>query len=246
MTDLTLTGIQAVVMDIEGTTTDLAFVHDVLFPYAKTHLPELITTFVTDPAATPYPTIIRQCLDQIKSVVLQEEGRAIDDHQCIDTLAQWMAIDRKQTALKTLQGIVWESGFNLGAFKGHVYDDVPDALKAWHAQGLTLAIYSSGSIQSQKLLFSNSLVGDLTPFLSAFFDTTTGPKQAAGSYSVIAEQLHVLPHHILFLSDVAAELDAAANAGFQVAHVVRDARTQASHHPSVQTFNDLAVNLATV
>jgi enolase-phosphatase E1 len=185
---------KAILLDIEGTTSSISFVADELFPYAARHLPAYI-------AAHP---------EQVAPILAQVPG---DDP--VATLLRWIEEDRKETPLKTLQGLVWAQGYADGTLKGHVYPDTPEALHRWHAAGIPVHIYSSGSIAAQKLIFGHSLAGDLTPLLSGYFDTTTGPKREPASYTRIAAALGLPPGDILFVSDMAPEIDAARAAGLQ-------------------------------
>ena len=225
MTSLRERGVRAVVLDIEGTTTPMSFVHEVLFSYARTHL----AGFLRDPAHT----------DLLQELAAQfaEEHRAEPEAvkappwqqdtpdellNSVIVYAGWlMDRDRKSPALKKLQGHIWDVGYRAGQLRGAVFPDVPVALKRWHGDGLTLAIYSSGSALAQRLIFSMTDEGDLTPYISHFFDTAVGPKRSTDSYVRIAEELKHEPAHILFISDVAEELDAAHAAGWQVALAVR-------------------------
>lgn len=191
---------KAVLLDIEGTTSSIAFVADVLFPYAARHLRAFV-------AAHP---------EQTAPILAEVPGDSVE------TLLQWIAEDRKETPLKTLQGMIWAQGYADGELTGHVYPDTPEALKRWTAAGLKVCIYSSGSIAAQKLIFGHSDAGDLTPYLSGYFDTTTGPKREADSYSKIADALNLAPSEILFVSDMAGEVDAAHAAGLQVLLIDRE------------------------
>jgi enolase-phosphatase E1 len=148
--------------------------------------------------------------------------------ETIDTLLQWMDEDRKVTPLKTLQGMVWKRGYESGALRSHVYEDAVRALRQWHAQGLQLCVYSSGSIAAQKLLFSHTPYGDLTPLFNGYFDTTTGPKLESRSYGKIAESLRIAANSIVFLSDHAGETQAAAAAGMQTVLVAREETASSS------------------
>lgn len=205
--------VRAVLTDIEGTTTSIAFVHDVLFPYARRTLGDFVRAHANDPAIA----------QQIAAVRAEQGDPDLSVDGVIAVLEGWMAEDRKATPLKALQGHVWVDGYTSGAYTGHVYDDAVRALRRWHQTGLTLAVYSSGSVKAQKLLFQHSCAGDLTPLFSAHFDTTTGHKREVDSYRAIARSLEVPPSEIAFLSDVAAELDAARAAGLPTFHVVRPA-----------------------
>ncbi|NOT11469.1 MAG: acireductone synthase [Methylococcaceae bacterium] len=203
--------IKAIVTDIEGTTSSLSFVKDILFPYARTHLADFVRH--------------HQDSESIKSLLqdaCQEVGEELDTEQLIALFKQWMAEDRKATPLKSLQGLIWEAGYELGAFTGHLYQDAVESLQAWKSQGLDLYVYSSGSVYAQKLLFSHSDYGDLTPLFSGYFDTHIGGKKEAESYQRIAEQIQRQPGELLFLSDLKEELDAARLTGYQTIWLTRD------------------------
>ena len=195
---------RAIVTDIEGTTSSIAFVADVLFPYAKTHLRAFVSAHPEDAAP------------------LLEEVRAQEPGDPVETLLRWIDQDRKATPLKTLQGLIWAQGYADGSLTGHVYPDAAEALRRWHAYGLQLYVYSSGSIAAQKLIFGHSDAGDLTPLFAGYFDTTTGPKKEAESYRKIAAAIGLAPSEILFLSDSLPEIDAARIAGMQALHIDRD------------------------
>jgi len=190
--------VRAILTDIEGTTSSIAFVTEVLFPYARAALP----AFVAAHALALEP--------------LLDEVRASEAGDPVATLQRWTDEDRKATPLKAIQGLIWAEGYRDGAFKGHVYPDAAEALRNWNAAGYRLYVYSSGSVEAQKLIFGHSDQGDLAPLFSGWFDTTTGPKRDAGSYVSIAQSIGEPAAAILFLSDVQAELDAAAAAGFRV------------------------------
>jgi enolase-phosphatase E1 len=228
-----------ILMDIEGTTTDIDFVHKTLFPYAAEHLTGYVQTHADDEE-------VRACLQSVKSTVQAEENREIDDTEAINTLLRWIREDRKHTALKELQGLIWKEGFEQGAYQGHVYPDVPPQLEAWKQQDIGLGIYSSGSVQAQKLLFAHSVAGDLTPYFSHYFDTRVGAKRDPASYRLIAEKLNRTPSSILFLSDVEEELDAAAEAGFQILQLVRGTEPVTSKYPIVHSFADIRQEEASI
>jgi enolase-phosphatase E1 len=228
--------IRAILLDIEGTTTSLAFVHDVLFPYSRENLRPFVVHHARDRR-------IRDVLAATRETVRLEEGRAIDDAAALDALERWIDEDRKHPALKALQGWLWREGYDAGAFRSHVYDDVPGALRRWKDRGLAVAIFSSGSIEAQRLLFASTEAGDLTPLLGAYFDpTTAGPKREAGSYARIADALALAPADVLFLSDIEEELDAARAAGMGTTRIVREAKGSAeaadppSAHPIARDF----------
>jgi len=195
---------KAILLDIEGTTSSIAFVADVLFPYAAKHLRAFVV-------ANP----------EVAAPILAEVAAA-EPGDPVDTLLRWIAEDRKATPLKTLQGLIWAAGYADGTIRGHVYPDTPTALRRWNATGIPVHIYSSGSIAAQKLIFGHSEAGDLTPLLSGYFDTTTGPKREAGSYTAIAAALGLVPGDLLFVSDMRPEVDAARAAGVQALLIDRD------------------------
>ena len=192
---------KAILLDIEGTTTSIAYVAEVLFPYARERIPSWVPIH----------------REQIADVL---GGMPTGDP--VETLLGWMDRDAKETALKDIQGRIWAEGYEAGELKGHVYPDTPEALERWTNAGIEVCIYSSGSIAAQKLIFGHSEAGDLTPWLSGYFDTTSGPKREAQSYANIAEALRVAPADILFVSDVSAETDAAKAAGLQAILIDRD------------------------
>ncbi|CAH3918191.1 TPA: acireductone synthase [Klebsiella oxytoca] len=221
--------IRAIVTDIEGTTSDIRFVHNVLFPYAR----ERLAGFVT---AQQFGEPVKTILDNLRQEIAQPAAGA---EQLIATLFTFMDEDRKSTALKALQGIIWREGYVNGDFTGHLYPDVLPALEKWKSQGIDLFVYSSGSVAAQKLLFGYSDEGDITHLFNGYFDTLVGAKREVQSYRNIAEQLGQPPAAILFLSDIHQELDAAEEAGFRTLQLVRGDRDPASHHPQVQRFDDI-------
>jgi enolase-phosphatase E1 len=223
--------IRAILLDIEGTTSSIDFVHDTLFPYAARELPGFIASHANEPD-------VASLLDDVREEANAPEASVEDIG---DILAGWMQADRKSTPLKALQGMVWKKGYDEGDFKGHVYPDTAPSLRKWANDGLALYIYSSGSVDAQKLLFGHSEAGDLRPLISAYFDTRVGPKQEASSYRRIIESLELGPERILFLSDVAAELDAAAQAGMQTMQLVRDNRAVPGSHETVTDFAAVAI-----
>jgi enolase-phosphatase E1 len=225
-----LDGIQWIVTDIEGTTTEVSFVYDILFPYFRTHM---------DQWKTVDSDQMNQVLEQTRLLVLEEQSINLSTNEALfDQLRQWSLEDRKVTPLKTFQGMVWEQGFTSGAIKGHVYADVKPALERWIERGLKLAIFSSGSIAAQKQLFGFSTEGDLTPYFSAYFDTTTGMKRDEQTYHLIVQQLHTSANSVLFLSDIHQELEAANAAGMRTLQLVRPG-TQANWSSCVADFSEI-------
>jgi enolase-phosphatase E1 len=209
--------IAAVLTDIEGTTTSISFVYEVLFPYASARLDDYCGRSAPEPELAAALSRLRQDYDEeiSKGIVLAPFGNGADYARRL------MAEDRKSTGLKLLQGVIWEEGYLTGTIQGHVFPDVPEALASWHAAGCRLRVFSSGSVHAQKLLFGHTSYGDLTPLFEGFHDTTTGPKREASAYEAIAAAYGLPAGEILYLSDVREELDAAAGAGMKTGLLVR-------------------------
>jgi len=225
-----LDGIQCILTDIEGTTTEVSFVYDILFPYFRAHMDQWKTV---DSAP------MNDVLEQTRLLVLEEQSINLTSKEALfEQLRQWSIEDRKVTPLKTFQGMVWEQGFKSGAIKGHMYPDVKPALQRWLNGGLKLAIFSSGSIAAQKQLFGFSTEGDLTPYFSAYFDTTTGMKRDEQTYQLIVQQLNAPANSVLFLSDIHQELEAAHATGLRTLQLVRPG-TQANWSWCVADFSEI-------
>jgi len=227
-------------LDVEGTTTAVSFVHGVLFPYARTAL----EPYLRAPAGDREVQSDLRALRAERTREADASAPRWDDADAISSAiayATWlMDRDRKSTGLKSLQGRIWEGGFRAGALRAHVYPDVRPALERWRGQGRRVAIFSSGSVLAQRLLFAHTTEGDLTPMIDGYFDTTTGPKREAASYARIAAALGAPPAAVMFVSDVAAELDAARAAGLRTALCVREAAVPpASDHPVLRSFGEL-------
>ncbi|RJG13459.1 acireductone synthase [Pseudomonas cavernicola] len=223
--------IKAILTDIEGTTSAVSFVFDVLFPYAARHLPDFVLNNAEQPAVAAQLAAVRA-----------ESGEAEADlPRVVEILLEWIAEDRKATPLKALQGMIWAEGYKAGQLKGHVYPDAVEALKRWKEEGFELYVYSSGSIQAQQLIFGCSVAGDLTPLFSGYFDTTSGPKREAASYTRIAERIGRPADEILFLSDIVQELDAAQQAGMQTCGLAREGG-ELPGHPAVASFAVIDLN----
>jgi enolase-phosphatase E1 len=218
--------IKAIVTDIEGTTSSIDFVHQTLFPYAKKHLRDYIK------ANAQNPEVARQ-LEEVDRI----ESKLLSLDEAADVLERWIAEDRKLTPLKVLQGLIWEVGFEDRELEGHVYPDTPVALRAWHAQGLRLCVYSSASVKAQKLIFGHTAYGDLTPLFSDYFDTGVGAKRETAAYAEILRRIGFRGEEVLFLSDVGEELDAARGAGLKTCQLLRDERFPA--HPHVASLADV-------
>lgn len=222
--------VKAILTDIEGTTSAVSFVFDVLFPYARTHLPDFVRTHAEQPE-------VAQQLEAVR----QETGEAqADVERVISILLDWIAADRKATPLKALQGMIWQQGYEAGQLKGHVYPDAVEALAGWKTKGYSLYVYSSGSIQAQKLIFGYAEAGDLTSLFSGYFDTTSGGKRETTSYQRIAAAIGCAAPEILFLSDIKEELDAAQQAGMQTLGLARQGGILEGH-TTVADFK--AINL---
>lgn len=223
--------IQAIVTDIEGTTSSIDFVHKTLFPYAKQHLRRYLQTHTDDAEVTT----------QIAEVA-KLEGRPLSLDETADVLERWIDEDRKITPLKALQGLIWAQGYADGALSGHVYADTPVYLRRWHAAGKRLYIYSSGSVAAQKLIFGHSDAGDLTPLFSGYFDTRIGAKREVAAYQAILAELGLPGEAVLFLSDIGEELDAARAAGLQTWQLIRDDKAKPfPAHPQARDFSEVSV-----
>ncbi len=226
--------IRAILTDIEGTTSSISFVKDVLFPFARERLPAFVVTHA-DRADVQH---------WLHEAAVEAGLVAASEQEIIDLLVGWIDADRKSTALKALQGMIWEDGYRDGAFRAHIYADAAQRLREWHARGIPLYVYSSGSVPAQKLLFGHTEAGDLGLLFNGFFDTETGGKREAASYARIAAAIGIEPASILFLSDIVEELDAARASGLQTTllarapgHCPADAR-----HPCVTTFDAITLD----
>ncbi len=227
-------GRTVILTDIEGTTSSVSFVKDVLFPYARARLPDFVRAHRDEPA-------VREQLDQ----TARDAGiDPTDIEALIATLIAWIDEDRKATPLKALQGMIWDAGYRERDFVAHIYDDALTALRRWRKAGHRIYVYSSGSVPAQKLYFAHTTAGDLTSLFSGYFDTTIGPKKDTESYRRIAQQIGVTPTDVIFLSDLEAEVDAARAAGMRTAWVRRDLHREASleaqqRHQTVREFGPI-------
>lgn len=231
--------LRAILLDIEGTTTPIAFVHDVLFSYARDHVREFL-------AANP-------AVEDI-ALLREEHGADVSDappltdaNESVAAYVEWLiSIDRKSTGLKSLQGKIWRQGYQDGSLKSQVFADVAPAFERWRDRGLKISIFSSGSILAQQLLFAHTEVGDLTPLIDSYFDTTVGKKGDAESYRKIAAALAIPAHQILFISDIVAELDAANEAAMKILLSIRPGNAPQPHaeqYPSIHSFDELSATL---
>jgi enolase-phosphatase E1 len=255
-------GVEAIVLDIEGTTTPIAFVYDVLFPFARAHLREFLNEPThADALREPLQRLREEWLaepDRVTSVPAgglpsvpgePEEARdggqrSAGDGGWVVPYVEWlMDRDRKSPGLKLLQGLIWEDGYRAGVLQGEVFPDVPPALQRWCDRGLDVAIYSSGSELAQRLIFGSTAFGDLTRFIARFFDTAVGAKGSPESYRRIAEALGRAPDRCSFISDVTAELDAARAAGHEAILCVRPGNRQQPPHTYavIHSFDEIAI-----
>ncbi len=221
----------AIVTDIEGTTTPVAFVHRTLFPFAREALRDFL-------GRTPRAPAVEAAFAEARTLA---GGATLSDAAVVDALIRWIDEDRKVAPLKTLQGLVWADGYRSGRLVAPVYDDAAAALCRWHDSGIRLAVYSSGSVAAQKLLFGHSNHGDLTPLFSDWFDLATGSKLESGSYEAIAGKLGLPPADVLFLSDHPGELVAATSAGMAAIRVDRGdpPPAPAGNHRTVTSFAEI-------
>lgn len=226
--------VRAILLDIEGTTTPIEFVHNVLFSYARAQVQEFLDRHGAEPAVAADIALLR---------AEHAAETSPPPMASIAAYVRWlMDRDSKATSLKSLQGKIWAQGYQAGTLRGEVYPDVPAALERWRRQGIDIAIFSSGSVQAQRDLFATTTAGDLTRFIRAYFDTTTGPKTVPHSYARIAAALERSPSEMLFLSDVGTELNAAQAAGMYTSLCVRGpdvAPPPSSGHPVMHTFDDV-------
>lgn len=213
-------GIRGVLLDIEGTTTPIAFVHEVLFSYARDHVREFLAANTDSDDVLADLALLRE--ENTVDVNENSYPSPLSDIESIATYVEWLiACDRKSTGLKSLQGKIWRQGYFDGSLKSQVFPDVPLAMKGWHEGGLKISIFSSGSVLAQKLLFAHTEAGDLTKYISDYFDTNVGKKGDAQSYREIAAAMEFDPNEIVFISDVVSELEAATEAGMKALLSIR-------------------------
>lgn len=222
--------IRVILTDIEGTTSSIRFVHEVLFPYSAKHMADFIRSNHDDDV---------DVREQLQAVSATSDVAVDDIDGLIGVLQQWIKEDRKETPLKALQGMLWEQGYQHGDFHGHVYPDAAHYLKVWSERGLRLYVYSSGSVKAQKLIFGFSEEGDLTPCFSGYFDTRVGAKRDPAAYQAILNELGVEPGTVLFLSDVEAELEAAEAVGIRTAWLVREGDLPEDGRKAMRDFEDV-------
>jgi 2,3-diketo-5-methylthio-1-phosphopentane phosphatase len=239
--------VRALILDIEGTTTPIAFVQEVLFPYARTHLRQYLDRHLGAPDCQSIVDLL--CKEHAADwqagtspppwVDAPHEAHVASIIRYVEWL---MDRDRKSSGLKALQGRIWEEGYRSGEIVGALFADVPRALERWHAARLEVGIFSSGSVLAQKLLFEHSSAGDVTRWVRWHFDTNVGAKTDPQSYGRIASFLQIHPHHVLFISDVTRELDAARAAGMHTVLSLRpgNAPPPDGHgYETIQSFDEV-------
>lgn len=220
--------IKLFLFDIEGTTTDITFVHKVLFPYSYQAMEKFVLHHQTHP-------VVMKALEDVRQTVWDEEQKKLGLYDVIAKLKEWIQKDRKHGALKEVQGLIWDIGYSKGEFKGHLYSDVKPFFSKILSTNTQIGIYSSGSVHAQKLIFGFSVDGDLTPMISYFFDTKVGGKREKSSYEKIAQETKLQPTEIHFFSDIREELIAAKAAGFAVTQLLREG-TKSSEFEGIQSF----------
>jgi len=243
---ITITGLQHVLLDIEGTTCPVSFVGEVLFPYAQQQLP----VFLAEQAQNP---TVKDLIDQVfeawsqdtdpEAVSLGKRYAAKNIEAAANYLSWLIGKDRKLTPLKELQGLIWRQGYDKGILKAPLYADVPEALKRWRDAGLRLSVYSSGSVNAQKLLYQHSTYGDLSNLFDHWFDTNTGGKHYPESYGTIAKALNTNPDQVVFISDRKSELKAAQEAGFKVVFSKREGNPETDPGNYIEIKNYANLNL---
>ncbi|MBD2395258.1 acireductone synthase [Cyanobacterium aponinum UTEX 3222] len=230
--------IKAILTDIEGTTSSISFVHDVLFPYAYEKMGDFLSQHWHDET-------VKNAVGEVAKI---ENLDSYTPSQITSILQDWIKCDRKLTPLKDLQGIIWETGYKNQDFCSHVYEDAYEKLKLWHSQNIPIYIYSSGSIHAQKLFFAHTQYGDLLYLFSGFFDTNIGNKKEPNSYEKISQSIGLNPNYIIFLSDVEAEVNSASQVQMKTVLVARDLQTfnqlnieQQTSHQLVKSFAEINI-----
>ncbi|MBZ5554667.1 MAG: acireductone synthase [Acidobacteriia bacterium] len=239
--------VHAVLLDIEGTTTPINFVYQVLFPYARKHVQNFLAAhFSAEEVQSDVSLLLKEhAEDKLRGLQPPDLPGSPEAPRLESVLAYFLWLmdqDRKSTGLKSLQGKIWQDGYRAGALRSQVFPDVPPALAAWHARSIDICIYSSGSVLAQKLLFAHTEAGDLTKFIKGYFDTTTGTKTDPQSYRRIAIALECPVSAIFFISDVTSELSAALTSGMRTALCQRPGnreQSEASKHPVIRSFAEL-------
>lgn len=237
--------VTALLLDVEGTTTPVSFVYETLFPYARANMKEYLSRHLSSHEVRADIALLREEHAADSSRGLDPpalgDGSSDDSSESLLAYLYWlMDNDRKSTPLKSLQGRIWEEGYRAGRLRGEVFPDVPRAFERWRASGREVAIYSSGSVLAQRLLFAHAEPCDLTRFIRAYFDTEVGPKREPQSYAKIAAALGRPPAEVLFISDVVGELDAARAAGMPtLLRVAAADPARTTGHETIQSFDEV-------
>ena len=239
---ISTSGIRGVVLDIEGTTTPIAFVHDVLFSYARAHVKDFLAKHAAEDDVRKDIELLRaEHAEDVRNG--KQPPPLTDELDSITDYVNWLInLDRKSTGLKSLQGKIWHEGYAGGTLRSQVYPDVAPAFARWQVAGLTISIFSSGSVLAQQLLFAHTEAGDLTPFISHYFDTGVGKKGEPESYRRIAETIGLPPLELLFISDVVSELSAARDAGMKTVLSIRPGnqpQADADQFHTIESFDEL-------
>jgi len=235
------TPVRSILLDVEGTTSSISFVYDVMFPYVREHLQEYLDDHWSDEAVQNCVALLRADTEAAAEWPVGDDGQQRES--VVATVIDLMDRDVKATGLKQIQGLIWKNGFESGAMVAHLFDDVAQAMRDWESAGLDLRIYSSGSVAAQKLFFGHCVAGNLLPLISGHYDTTTGGKKEKLSYEIISGEIGMAAGEILFISDVAEELLAAEQAGMQTLLSVRPGNKPVEgkdRFMSITSFSDVA------
>ncbi|MEC4726310.1 acireductone synthase [Shewanella sp. D64] len=222
-------GIRAIVVDTAGTTTDLNFIKDTLFAYSVKALPDFLKENQSN-------VLVDNCICDVRDIALEPDA---DLDRVVEILQQWVEEDRKATPLKTLQGLIWKQGYARGEFTGHIFPDFIEAIERIKQSNMRIYSFSSGSAEAQKLLFSHSDGGDLTPYFDGHFDTRTGNKLFKQAYCNIINTISLAPKQVLFISDVVEELKAAEEAGMRTLQMVRSPEQRTGNYKQISSFEEL-------
>ncbi len=236
--------VRCVLLDIEGTTSSIRFVHEVMFPLVRARLTSFLSTQWGNPMLQETLDLVARDVGYGNAATWLHGKNTLAAQACVvDEIQQQMDADRKATGLKQLQGMLWQEAFDQGELIAHVYPDVVPALCRWQALGIDLRIFSSGSVTAQRLFFGHTREGNLLDFFTKHYDTTTGSKRQAESYREIATDAKLSPTAILFASDIPEELSAAREAGYRTVLVVRpeNAAVADAGHPRIESFEELAL-----
>lgn len=232
---------KAILLDIEGTTTPIDFVHKTLFPYAKNKIGEYVAENF-DAISLEIELLKKEYKKDFLDQIYGRDFREDKPETIVDYSKFLIEVDRKSTPLKSLQGKIWQAGYESGEIESVIFEDVPQAFERWKSEEKRIAIYSSGSILAQKLIFRYSNFGDLTPYISGYFDTNVGHKREAESYVKIAHALNHPPKRVAFVSDILQELDAAKTAGFETFLSIREGNAlieNETKHKAIHSFDEI-------